>query len=1117
MLCSACAIGQTSFTQISAAPNPVASIRVAGASTVFVGSTLQFSATTVLQDGSASVPACSLANGLNGAWSSSTPSVATINAATGLASGVAGGSTTISCADGGLVGSVNLTVVAIPAIISPTCGTQPCPLTGTVNGAAYSYTLIASGGLLPYVWSCPATCTMPGWMSLNSSTGVLSGTAATGTSTFTIKVTDNTPVFTTLAVTLTVAASSTCNPPNYAGPPVYPCGSNSSANPGQINYLFQSGAPSGFVNTSNAAIAPCTSNCMQLASTPVYNFLNLDDTNAGWNTCNGCAGGTGTATNVIRTINNASPSLDGNAMFLSVTGPTLTGGQTTNQLWYEKVGPNNSLTTFTGTYNVNFPSLSNVASAEYDQFLFDQGTRYMQGSQCLIGGVWQIWNSCGGSWLNASPSVSCGLTANAYHSIVWNTHIDPPSSTSCGGHPCEYYDSLIFDGVSHGPFAAQPACASSDLDNVGIQVQIDITAAGGTATEYVDSMSLIASATPVLANDAFSTGWNVGNGAGNGGNIQLGGGSGTATTTNGAVGSCPADCVTWVSGNVFNSSWTKINLAGVSYTVGVFYNPTLLSVTHAPGAQPAVGYSVVGTPYGVSAWNSSTVATLMSAPGTQTGATYFNQTACKPGTALVSGNGCQNSISEDTTIPGHVAGSNLITRGDDGSVTQYGKSIGNLTVSGGDADHDFSYPNGTYFWAALSGGVLQPFQLTTASHAVQVVNSGCVPPALNPGGAFSTGWLSDTRYYYFIGTAIQQADLTGSGCALALGTPTALVDLMGAGVCPGLPVFTVGSRSSFAVSANDDTFTIGLAPNGQGSGDWIVTWSRTKGCSTANFSTGQAWAFCTSSCTTSTPPLGTMATGASNCWGSSGSTGKGWHDIIGDGAGQFIVITPTGPWTQGGCVGLTGSAAGLTVWQIGTLGNQYCANSGVSNINCGDHANAGINRLATPSFLGWNYRTLTAVSSFNTFTASFLPYQDIHFSWPHNDNGVYDDLLPLIGNTDQVAVASLAGCSGSGAFNSAIYCPTYFNNVTVLAFPYATYPPGQTLVFSHTGAGGFTGTAYAQTADQIPDSFGSGASIAVISPKGDILAFTSSMWHQTGLDNIGMPRAGLYFLYLGHP
>lgn len=76
-------------------------------------------------------------------------------------------------------------------------------------GIPYSTTLLATGGLPPYTWSV-ASGSLPSWASLASSTGVLSGTpAASGTSSFTVRVTDSeTPrVSTTQALSLTAVVS----------------------------------------------------------------------------------------------------------------------------------------------------------------------------------------------------------------------------------------------------------------------------------------------------------------------------------------------------------------------------------------------------------------------------------------------------------------------------------------------------------------------------------------------------------------------------------------------------------------------------------------------------------------------------------------------------------------------------------------------------------------------------------------------------------------------------------------------------------------------------------------------------------------------------------------------
>jgi large repetitive protein len=83
-----------------------------------------------------------------------------------------------------------------------TFGTPP---TGQV-GVAYTDTLTATGGTTPYTWSVSAG-TLPAGITLNASTGVLSGTPTTGgTSNFTIKVTDATGGTASQATSITILA-----------------------------------------------------------------------------------------------------------------------------------------------------------------------------------------------------------------------------------------------------------------------------------------------------------------------------------------------------------------------------------------------------------------------------------------------------------------------------------------------------------------------------------------------------------------------------------------------------------------------------------------------------------------------------------------------------------------------------------------------------------------------------------------------------------------------------------------------------------------------------------------------------------------------------------------------
>jgi len=147
-------------------------------------------------------PACPSAG-----WASSSPSTATINAATGVATTVAPGTTTISCTAAGLVGNATLTVESAPNFTSPAlpCA-NPCPLVTGQVGVAYSYQLAAGGGTPPYIFSL-LSGTLPSGINCTSA-GLCSGTPTTaGTSLFTFQVCDTLPLCASLTMSIVIAAS----------------------------------------------------------------------------------------------------------------------------------------------------------------------------------------------------------------------------------------------------------------------------------------------------------------------------------------------------------------------------------------------------------------------------------------------------------------------------------------------------------------------------------------------------------------------------------------------------------------------------------------------------------------------------------------------------------------------------------------------------------------------------------------------------------------------------------------------------------------------------------------------------------------------------------------------
>ncbi len=195
-------------------------------------------------------------------------------------------------------------------------------------------------------------------------------------------------------------------------------------------------------------------------------------------------------TTTSHTIDNASPSLDGESMKFSVTAPSQPDG--TNVLWTYIAGAQDDILISSFDLEVYIADNGDKAGQfEYDQFDFSlsQHTEFMWGSQCnQTSGVWDVFDQQHLHWV--ATNVPCALSYGVWHRIEETVHRVKGDTNQCSGEPCEYYDTLIVDGVVHTLNLVYGASAlpSGWGSAVGFQVQIDAlpTANGATITEYLD-------------------------------------------------------------------------------------------------------------------------------------------------------------------------------------------------------------------------------------------------------------------------------------------------------------------------------------------------------------------------------------------------------------------------------------------------------------------------------------------------------------------------------------------------------------------------------------------------------------------------------------------------------
>jgi hypothetical protein len=138
--------------------------------------------------------------------------------------GASGTNSTLHLAGVGLYNSESNTILpitttdSIVTIANPPQINTASPLPTGEIGLAYNQSLAAASGVPPYTWSIQAGA-LPGGLTLNSSTGAISGTptGAGGSATFTARVTDSLGSFVNKEFTVTILPSLSITAPSLAG------------------------------------------------------------------------------------------------------------------------------------------------------------------------------------------------------------------------------------------------------------------------------------------------------------------------------------------------------------------------------------------------------------------------------------------------------------------------------------------------------------------------------------------------------------------------------------------------------------------------------------------------------------------------------------------------------------------------------------------------------------------------------------------------------------------------------------------------------------------------------------------------------------------------------------
>ena len=806
---------------------------ISGLSSVCVGSTINLSAS----------------GNSGGTWSSTTPGVATVNAATGVVTGVAQGNTTIIYTVESASGCGTSTATHLVTV-------NPLANAGTISGAASVCTGLSttftSSGSAGGTWSS----SNPSVASVNSTTGVVVGVAA-GSATISYSVT-------TVCNSATASATITVNPvPNagtISGASAVCIGANINLSSNVSGGSWSSSATSVAtvdpvtgkvtgVAVGNATITyTVTTSCGTATATSTITVNPLPDAGTVTGTTVLCTGSTTTLSSTGLAGGTWSSSNTSAATVNSTTGVVTGVSAGTSTITYTVTSACGTVSSSAIVTVGDLPHGGTVSGAS----VLCVGSTAIFTSNGTGGGSWSSNNTAaatvnpvtgvvtgvaaGSATITYTVSSTCGSSASSANitiSALPNAGAVSGAATLCSGSVTTFTSS----GTPGGSWSSNNNLVATVNATTGVvtgvaagsaTITYTVTNTCGVATASAD---ITVNALPVSGTVSGAATLCVGSGTGFTSNGN-GGGSWSSSNTAAATVNSVTGVVTGVAAGSATISYTVSgtcgsSIASANITINPLPNPGTVSGSSTVCVGATTAFTSSGSTGGSWSSDNTAVATVNSATGVVTGvaagSTIINYTVtngcgtatathvitvnplANPGTLSGSATVCVSSTTAYTTngLSGGTWSSLTpsVATVDAGTGLVTGVSPGNATIT-----YTVTTPCGTATATAGITVIILPNAGTVSGSSTVCV--GATTPYTSNGLSGGT-WSSDNTSVAKVGTttgvvtgvSAGNATITytfTNGCGTSSATKLITVDpLANAGTVSGAPTVCIGSTATF--------------------------------------------------------------------------------------------------------------------------------------------------------------------------------------------------------------------------------------------------------------------------------------------------------------------------------